>query len=228
MASPGQKPLQNPQWETFSREYSRHGKRERAVVAAGYNAKTWKADGSSSACVQANVLLKNPKVLQRIQYIQENRARKADFTELQLLRELKRIALFDARKLRDPESGDLKAVKEWDADTGAVIAGMEIEKLFQPDAETGRRAHVGYTVKVKTHDKIKAIELLMRYFGMAEALSEKTPTTINDNRQVNYFLPENPRHAKAITDQSHPAAIVESQPDDRIQLPAKRNGSGSH
>jgi phage terminase small subunit len=214
MASPGQKPLQNPQREKFAREYSRHGKGERAIVAAGYNVKTWK-QGSNSASAYACALLRDGKVLQRIQFLQENRARSADLTELQLLRELKRIALFDSRKLRDPESG-------------AAIAGMEIEKLFQPDEETGRRAHVGYTVKVKTHDKIKAIELLMRYLGMTDVPNEKTPTTINDNRQVNYYLPENARHAKAITDQSQPAAALEPQPGDRIQLPAKRNGTGSH
>jgi phage terminase small subunit len=227
MASPGQKPLQNPQREKFAREYSRHGKGERAIVAAGYNVKTWK-QGSNSASAYACALLRDGKVLQRIQFLQENRARSADLTELQLLRELKRIALFDSRKLRDPESGDLKPVREWDPDTGAAIAGMEIEKLFQPDEETGRRAHVGYTVKVKTHDKIKAIELLMRYLGMTDVPNEKTPTTINDNRQVNYYLPENARHAKAITDQSQPAAALEPQPGDRIQLPAKRNGTGSH
>jgi phage terminase small subunit len=226
MASPGQKPLQNPQREKFAREYSRHGKGERAVVAAGYNAKTWK-QGSASASAYACTLLKDTNVRKRIQFLQENRARSADLTELQLLRELKRIALFDIRKIFQ-ENGDLKPISQLDSDAAAAVGSVEIEKLFQPDEETGRRAHVGYTVKVKTHDKIKAIELLMRYFGMTEPPGEKTPTTINDNRQVNYYLPENARHAKAITDQSEPAASVEPQPGDRIQLPAKRNGSGSH
>jgi phage terminase small subunit len=226
MASPGQKPLQNPQREKFSREYSRHGKGERAVVAAGYNVKTWK-EGSSSASAYACMLLKDSNVRKRIQFLQENRARSADLTELQLLRELKRIALFDIRKIFN-ENGDLKPISQLDSDAAAAVGSVEIEKLFQPDEETGRRAHVGYTVKVKTSDKIAAIEKLMRYFGMTDAPNEKTSTTINDNRQVNYYLPENARHAKAITDQSQPAATLESQPGDRIQLPAKRNGTGSH
>jgi phage terminase small subunit len=227
MASPGQKPLQNPQREKFAREYSRHGKGERAIVAAGYNVKTWK-QGSSSASAYACMLLKDSNVRKRIQFLQENRARSADLTELQLLRELKRIALFDIRKIFN-ENGDLKPISQLDSDAAAAVGSVEIEKLFQPDEETGRRAHVGYTVKVKTNDKIAAIEKLMRYFGMAEAPSEKAGDTYNDNRQVNYYLPENPRHAKAITDQSGPAASIESQPSpDRIQLPAKRNGTGSH
>lgn len=230
MASPGQKPLQNPRHEKFAREYSRHGKIERAVVAAGYECKTWLADRSTSASVQGNDLLKSPKILQRIQYIQENRARQADLTELKLIRELKRIAFFDARKLRD-ENGDLKHPKDWDDDTGAAVAAMDIEKLFGTD-DSGRKAHVGYTVKVKQHDKLAAIDKLMRYFGMVDAPAEnKGGDTFNDNRQVNFYLPENPRHAKN-TNESSPQEITRTSEDHQspITLPPKipLNGSNGH
>ena len=226
MASPGQKPLQNPQRERFAREYSRHGKGERAVVAAGYKVKTWKQHGSSSASAFANLLLKDSKVLQRIQYIQENRARSADFAELKVLRELKRIAFADIRRLYD-EHGNLKPVTEWDADIAAAVGEIQVEKLFG-QRESGRKGHIGYTVKVKTNDKLKALEKLMQYFSMITLPDEKTNLTVNDNRQVNYYLPENPRHAQPYRDQPEPAASTEPEPS-HIQLPAKRNGSnGSH
>jgi phage terminase small subunit len=226
MTEPGKKPLQNARHEKFAREYSRHGRKERAVVAAGFEAKNWLDDGSTSAAVRANSLLKNTKILERIQYLQEARSRNADITEMRVIQELKRIAFFDSRKLRG-DDGELKDPKDWDAETGAAISGMEIEKLFQP-GEDGRKAHVGYTVKVKTHDKLKAIENLMRYFGMVEPASESNPVTINnDNRQVHFYLPENTRHAQK--HEHAQEATVTAQPNghDLIQLPAKPT-NGSH
>lgn len=226
MPSPGQKPIDDVKRETFAREYSRHGKGERAVVAAGYNVKTW-AEKSTSAAVTANRLLKDDKVRQRIQWLQENRARKADFTELKLLRELKRVALFDIRKIYT-ESGDIKPVTEWDADTAAAVNAVEVEKLFG-DSGSGRKGHIGYTIKVKTADKIAAIDKLMKYFGMLDTPADQASVTNIENQQVNFYLPENPRHAKKLNhaDESVTAEVVDAQPEPEagtIQLPAKRNG----
>ena len=224
MPSPGQKPIEDVKREKFALEYSRHGKGERAVIAAGYNVKTW-AEHSNSANVKASNLLKDDKIRQRIQWLQENRARKADFTELKLLKELKRIALFDIRKLYT-ETGELKPVTEWDSDTAAAVNAVEVEKLFGVNDE-GRKAHIGYTVKVKTSDKIAAIDKLMKYFGMLETPTDPASVTNIENQQVNFYLPENPRHAKKLNgpDESVSAEIVdEEQPaDGSIQLPAKRN-----
>ena len=226
MPSPGQKPIDDIRREKFAVEYSRHGKGERAVIAAGYNVKTW-AEKSTSASVTANRLLKDDKVCQRIQWLQENRARKADFTELKLLRELKRIALFDIRKIYT-ETGDLKPVTEWDADTAAAVNAVEVEKLFGMN-DDGRKAHIGYTVKVKTADKIAAIDKLMKYFGMLDTPTDPASITTIENQQVNFYLPENPRHAKKLNhaDESVTAEVVDTQPEPEagtIQLPAKRNG----
>lgn len=227
MPSPSQKPLEDPKEEIFAREYSRHGNRQRAIISAGFNVKTWAEHGSRSADVKASNLLKKDYICQRIQWLQENRARKADFTELKLLRELKRIALFDIRNLYD-ESGGLKPPKEWDADTAAAVSAVDVEKLFGV-GEDGKKGHIGYTVKVKTSDKIAAIDKLMRYFNMLEA-PEDPKTVVNvENQQVNFYLPENPRHAKKLNhaDESISATVVDAQPEPaegHIQLPAKRNG----
>lgn len=224
MPSPGHKPIEDIKREKFALEYSRHGKGERAVISAGYNVKTW-SEGSNSACVKATNLLKDDKVRQRIQWLQENRARKADFTELKLLRELKRIALFDIRKIYT-ETGELKPVTELDSDTAAAVNAVEVEKLFGVGAD-GNKGHIGYTVKVKTSDKIAAIDKLMKYFGMLETPSEDPVSLTIQNKQVNFYLPENPRHAKTITiaAESVSAEVIDTQPTQpsiTIQLPAKR------
>lgn len=232
MASPGQKPLEKPREEAFARHYSRHGNGQRAIVAAGYKAKTW-AEGSTSASAWASTLLKKEHIRRRIQYMQENRARAADVTEIKLLRELKRISFFDIRNLYD-EGGNIKKPREWDDATAAAVSSVEVEKLFGDDG-SGKRSHIGYTVKVKTAAKLEAIEKLMRYHGMLESVSEDpNHTTVNvDNRQVKIYLPENPRHAKIQT----PSTIERDAEEDdteepgqppAIILPAKLNGNGRH
>ena len=62
--------LENPQEETFCIEYSRHKDGQRAVIAAGYNCKTWIEHGSTSASARASLLLKQDKIRLRIQEIQ--------------------------------------------------------------------------------------------------------------------------------------------------------------
>lgn len=160
-------------------------------------------------------------------WLEANRARKADFTELKLLRELKRVALFDIRKIYT-ETGDLKPVTEWDADTAAAVRAVEVEKLFG-DSGSGRKGHIGYTIKVKTADKIAAIDKLMKYFGMLDTPADPASVTNIENQQVNFYLPENPRHVKKLNhaDESVTAEVVDTQPEPEagaIQLPAKRNG----
>lgn len=228
MPSPYQKPLEDPREETFAREYSRHGNRQRAIISAGFNVKNWVEHGSLSAAVKAHHLLKKDNIRQRIQWLQENRARKADFTELKLLKELRRIALFDIRKIYT-ETGELKPVTEWDAGTAAAVNAVEVEKLFG-DSGSGRKGHIGYTIKVKTADKIAAIDKLMKYFGMLETPSEPASVTNIENQQVNFYLPENPRHAKKPNGagESSEGEVIDAEPlqNGRIQLPAKRlNGS---
>lgn len=223
MPYPGQKPIEDIKREKFALEYSRHGKGERAVIAAGYNVKTW-AEHSNSANVKASNLLKDDKIRQRIQWLQENRARKADFTELKLLRELRRIALFDIRKIYT-EYGDIKPVTEWDADTAAAVSAVDVEKLFGV-GEDGKKGHIGYTVKVKTSDKLAAIDKLMKYFGMLDVPADPVSVTNIENQQVNFYLPENPRHAKKLNSQgeSVTAEVVDEEcaAGSLVQLPAKR------
>lgn len=225
----GKKALDDPKREIFAREYSRHGEGQRAVVAAGYNCKTWENDGSTSAASKACQLLNDVKVQYRIQWLKENRARKADITEVRLLRELERVAFFDIRKIFE-ESGDLKNVATLPPEVAAGIQAVDIEKLFGTD-DTGRKAHVGYTVKIKTHDKLAAIEKLMKYLNMVNAPAEGSATVNNiENQQVNFYLPENARHAKSIPVQ--PSETADSGPKqlehlNGVALPPK-DRSGSH
>lgn len=212
--------------ERFCQEYSRHGNGDRAVIAAGYRCKSLK-DNSASASSKASQLLKNVKIANRIEQLREQRLRKLELDEMNVLRELKRVGFADLRKAF--ENGDLKKPEDWDDDTAAAISSIELEKLFQPDPETGRRAHVGYTTKVKLWNKTDALRQLGEYFGLFDKLeSPKGPTINAENVQVNMYLPENHRHHGQRSNGSASAgsAVVEVGGQEGgghgITLPAKR------
>lgn len=217
MSHPGRNPLKDMKREIFCREYTRHGNKQRAVVAAGFNCKTWE-EGSTSASAMGCGLMKEEKVIARVQYLQEKRWRQADLDEINVLKELKRIAFFDLGALYH-ESGALKPVTEWPAEARRAIAGVDVEKLFS------QKDHVGYTVKVKAHNKVAALEKLMQYFHMIEPPQESKGITVNStNAQVNFYLPENPRHAK--TDRPQPAEdAIQVSAASGVTLPPKLTNS---
>lgn len=219
--------LKDPLEERFCQEYSRHRNGDRAIVAAGFGYKSLK-DKSSCASVMAHKLLKNSKITRRIAELQEQRLRRLELDELKVLRELKRVGFADLRKAF--KDGDLARPEDWDEDTAAAISSIELEKLFQPDPETGRRAHVGYTTKIKLWNKVDALRQLGEYFGLFDKLeSPKGPTINADNVQVNMYLPENGRHHGNRSNGSagSGSTVVEAVSQEGggygIALPAKRH-----
>ncbi len=218
---PGRRPLKDQRREAFCREYTRHGDKQRAVVAAGFNCKTWE-EGSTSASAMGCKLMGEEQVLERVQYLQEQRMRQADLTEVSIVKELKRIAFFDIGELYN-EHGGFKPVREWSETARRVIGSLDVEKLF------AGKDHVGYTVKAKAHSKIAALEKLMEYFHMVEAPSKQDSIREGDKGlQVNIYLPENPRHAKVIDVQPVTQADAPAEPASNghgVQLPTKTNGT---
>jgi hypothetical protein len=152
--------------EAFCRAYVIHKQAERAVIAAGYQCKTWKKDGSTSACVQANVLLKKPKVQQRIQELTEARARKADVSIEYVLTKLKTVvqrSLQEVRPVLDRE-GEPTGVYEYDSKgaTGALkligeYLGMYSDKLLPQDKQGGDTYNTQVNFYIPDNNRTKVI-----------------------------------------------------------------------
>lgn len=81
----------------------------------------------------------------------------------QIVREHARIAFFDERNLYK-EDGSLKDPKDWDDETAAVIAGVDVEDLFEGRGKDTKR--VGTLHKVRTWDKQKSLDALGRISGI--------------------------------------------------------------
>lgn len=156
-------PLKDPRQERFAREYIRHGRGERAVIAAGYKAKTWVEHGSTSASVQANKLLKLTHVRFRIQELQEQRARKADISDSYVLARLKKITercLQEVRPILARGPG------------GAMVETGE----FEFDSAGAN----------------KALYMIGTYLGMFEKTPQQVGGQTT-NTQINFYFPQNHR-----------------------------------
>ncbi|OPY60778.1 MAG: Terminase small subunit [Syntrophorhabdaceae bacterium PtaU1.Bin034] len=127
----------------------------RAAIRAGYSPKT--------AEQLAYQLLQIPSVKEALDAEVQKRLEKIGVTADRVLTELARIGMHDIRKLYN-EDGTLKAPHEWDNDTAAAVAGIEVFEEFEGKGKN--RKKIGDTRKVKVFDKKGALELLGKHLKL--------------------------------------------------------------
>lgn len=150
----------------FAATYVANGENgTQAAIAAGFAEK--------SAHVTAARLLKDAKVLKRIEKSRGRAVERAQLTADEVLLSLARDLRFDPAKLYH-QDGRMKALHELDADTRLALRGVEVDQILQ------EKVLVGRTVKVKFPEKTAAREQGMKHFGLYE----------KDNRQKPNLPPE--------------------------------------
>lgn len=148
------------QQEAFALECIRLGNPARAYR------KVYEAGKMSQPTVwkEAYKLLDDEKIASRVQHYQEVADRAADVTVEKIARELARIAFFDPRDLFDDDGNPLP-ISDLSEDTARVLAGLDVEDLFDRD-EDGRRLKVGTVKKYKIANKLTALEVLAKWKRM--------------------------------------------------------------
>ena len=119
----------------------------KAAVRAGY--------AESSAATRASRLLKMTQVADAVREAMDARAQRTQITADRVLREYARIAFADIRSFTEPGSTGLtvKSLETLSDDDTAAIA------------EVSRGAN-GQNLKVKLHDKKKALDSIARHLGL--------------------------------------------------------------
>lgn len=135
----------------FVHEYLIDGNATEAAIRAGYSKKT--------ARQQASRLLTIVDIKAAIAEHRGERAQRTQITADRVLLEITRLGLSDPRKLFD-DSGQLKPVHEWDDNTAATIASVEVVRRKNEDGSYDD-LH-----KVKVWDKNSALEKLAKILGM--------------------------------------------------------------
>lgn len=148
-----------------------------AAITAGFSPR--------SAYSRGLELVKDREVSAAIDEVLAEREAQSGLTTVNVLREVKRLAMFDSRKLyRD--DGTVKRPDEWDDDTAAAVGGFEVEEEYSGTGED--RTLSGYTKKLKIWDKNSALEKAMKHLGLFE----------KDNAQIRDSLVLNVEVAKPV------------------------------
>lgn len=139
----------------------------------------------STARVNGSKLLTKANISEYIQGKKEELKNKTEITQERVLKEMARIAFGDIRKIYN-ENGGLKNIQDLDDDTAAIITSIESVEEFEGYGQD--REQIGYTKKVKTADKTKALDMLGKYFGMFKEkveVNQDKPFEININVKRN-------------------------------------------
>ena len=111
---------------------------------------------------EASLLLKNPKVAQRISHLRDNLAEAAGVSALRIVLELKKIAFSDATKVRKNWTS-LKDFEALSQEERACIKSVET-KVTKRETAMGDWV-IDEQVKITCYDKQRALESLVDILG---------------------------------------------------------------
>jgi phage terminase small subunit len=138
----------------FVAEYLKTNELAASAIKAGYAPKY--------AGTIANRLIQKSQVSELIRQEKDAALKRAGVELTRALLEVAKIAYHDPRKLYRAD-GTLKEPSEWDDDTAAAIAQVEVFESFEGTGN--KRRVIGHTKKVRAWDKKAALELLLKHLG---------------------------------------------------------------
>jgi phage terminase small subunit len=151
-----------PKQARFVAEYLIDLNATQAAIRAGYSRKVAAQQGLEN--------LRKPEIAAAIQAGQRAQLSRAGVSKDRLLQELGRVALARVSDYFDPVTRAARHPSDLTPDAAAALAGFEV---VIKNAEAGD-GHTDTIHKFKLWDKVKAIELYMKHYGM---LVEKVEVT---------------------------------------------------
>jgi phage terminase small subunit len=125
-----------------------------AAIQAGY--------GKAGAAVEAVRLLRKPNVSAEIEAIKTATSKRHEITKDRLIREVARAAFVDPGAYFDTHGNPIE-ICELPEGARRALNGFEFYEDFEGKGES--RKAVGYTKKIKWHDKTTAQKLLAQLLG---------------------------------------------------------------
>jgi len=140
-----------PKQARFVEEYLADLNATKAAIRAGYSARTAGQIGEK--------LLKKVEIAAAVAEATKARSERTEITADRVLHELAAIAFLDPAKVFTP-TGEVRALDDMDESVRRAIASVE---TFTSSDEDGV---VNITKKVKTNDKLRALELLGKHLQL--------------------------------------------------------------
>ena len=152
----------------FCEEYLIDLNATQSAIRAGYS--------RNSAMEQGYQLLQKTSVTEYLAKRQAELQQATGITQKRVLEEYAKVAFLDIRKFYTVD-GALKSIHELDDDSAGALAGVEVyEEKAGNDAE---EMVLGTTKKIKTYDKVKALDSLGRHLGLFGKDNEQLKPVVN-------------------------------------------------
>lgn len=146
-----------PKQQKFVEEYQKDLNATKAAQRAGYSAKTAYSAGQR--------LLKVVEICEALNTATDKRTERAGVTADRVIQELAVIAFSDIRSLFD-KKGRLKDIVDLPEQVARMLASVEVTK--EKTTRDGKTTTEESVSKVRSWDKLKALELLGRHMKMWE------------------------------------------------------------
>ena len=145
----------------FVVEYLKDDNATQAAIRAGYSENVAAELGCEN--------LRKPHVVEALNDLLDAQQARTLITADKILREYARLGFYDTRKLFD-ENGSLKRIVDLDADTQAIIAGIDVVTVGNADRGIGEIA------KIRLVDRKGALDSMARHFGLFD---DKTTLSVD-------------------------------------------------
>ena len=149
-----------PKQKRFCLEYIVDLNGKQAAIRAKYSEKTAKE--------QACRLLTNVYIKAEVKKFMDKRADKLEITAERVLKELARLAYIDTNDLYD-ENGSLKSINELHENVSRCISSIEVTEKAGAAMIGGKEGirHISENLKkIKTYDKLRALDLLGKHLKL--------------------------------------------------------------
>lgn len=137
----------------FCEEYVIDLNGTQAAIRAGYS--------ESGARVEGVRLLSNANVKYYVDELQREKLSGTKITANMVIEELGKIAFSDLRELMTPDNA-LMDIRQLDDKTAGAVASVEVDEMKMDGMV------IGNTKKVKLWDKLRALDMLGKHFGVFE------------------------------------------------------------
>jgi phage terminase small subunit len=156
--------VENEKHKRFCEEYLVDLNGKQAAIRAGYS--------EDRAPVTASELLDRPDIQDYLSVRQRELQEVTGINQKRVLEEYAKLAFIDIRKFYD-QNGRLLTPHDIPDEAAAALAGIEVFEEFGFD-KNGEKVHIGDTKKIKTYDKVKALDSLAKHLGMFKEIHELT------------------------------------------------------
>lgn len=186
---PGERSTAALRYRLFAHEYAISMNGQQAAIAAGYSPKT--------AGVQAHDLLKRPEVQRLISEFTKPVMDKYDITIDNTLKHLAAVGYSDFGELGDwGLEGGVPYFRPRNREdlpemVRLTVAGVKMKAKYHParyvQGELVEEEYYDVEVEVKQHDKLAALDKLMRYQGLLPTTGKVRINVDNRNQELNVF-----------------------------------------